>query len=205
MCNPLILCYSLCPYFQKATSNLTGQKSRWTLPLVATFTRLPPNLRPQSFHLNCKLGLQPSPSPQYDGLLDLSRPVIMSNRNRYPNTPQITEYDENNLSNIEEARLQSRNVLRNRLESVIKKFSLDYSDVSDVINFATDQVEVDNGHLRRMRHDYDIGSLGVAEAGEQYSVTDEDMQDADEPSDIEPDVSKFRGITRQTLMMLIFT
>ncbi|KAL9060418.1 MAG: hypothetical protein Q9162_000591 [Coniocarpon cinnabarinum] len=60
--------------------------------------------------------------------------------------------------NIDQARQQSRGQFRSRLEGVLQKYGKDFTGLSDVVNFETNEVEEDNGHLAGMRHEYDTGA-----------------------------------------------
>lgn len=84
-----------------------------------------------------------------------------------------------NVEDILDARQQSRDALRFRLENVIAKFSQDYSNISDVINFSTNEVEVDNGHLRHMKNDRDTGARveGIGRALGEYSPQRDDGEE----------------------------
>ncbi|KAI4206599.1 MAG: hypothetical protein LQ346_000989 [Caloplaca aetnensis] len=47
--------------------------------------------------------------------------------------------------------------LKSRFESIFAKYSKDFSDVGDVIDFQKDEIVVNNGHVRNMINETDIG------------------------------------------------
>ena len=97
-----------------------------------------------------------------------------------PHAAKRLRLEDNDLAAVQNAHERSRKHLKSRLENVIEKYSKDYSDVSDVIDIHSGQVEVNNGHLRRMRNDRDLGrryasvsQLAAAETGRRVHKDDD--------------------------------
>lgn len=57
------------------------------------------------------------------------------------------------------AREESKLRLKSKLEDVISKYSKDFTHVGDEIDMETGEIVVDNGHLKKMRHEADAGIL----------------------------------------------
>jgi len=55
------------------------------------------------------------------------------------------------------ARKRNDNLLKTRWESVFERYERDFTGVGDEIGIISGEVEVDNGHLRSMQNDKDIG------------------------------------------------
>lgn len=58
---------------------------------------------------------------------------------------------------LHERRARNDKKLKSRFESIFEKYSKDFSDVGDVIDFTNDQIVVDNGHIRNMAGEDDPG------------------------------------------------
>lgn len=70
----------------------------------------------------------------------------LSTSNAYDNIPGIKEHRRKN-----ELRLKSR------FEAIYDKYDRDFTGIGDVIDMNTGQIVIDNGHLRGMRHERDLG------------------------------------------------
>lgn len=55
------------------------------------------------------------------------------------------------------ARKRNDNLLKTRWESVFQRYERDFAGIGDEIGIISGEVEVDNGHLRSMQNDKDIG------------------------------------------------
>jgi len=64
------------------------------------------------------------------------------------------EADEN--ADLEAKRRQNEIRLRGTFEAIFEKYARDFTGIGDEVNMETGTVEVDNGHLRGMRHERDI-------------------------------------------------
>ncbi|KAL8707293.1 MAG: hypothetical protein Q9220_007654 [cf. Caloplaca sp. 1 TL-2023] len=60
---------------------------------------------------------------------------------------------------LQERRARNDRKLKSTFESIFEKYSKDFSDVGDVINFTKDEVvlDIDNGYIRNMRDEKDPG------------------------------------------------
>ena len=68
--------------------------------------------------------------------------------------PSVTPEPDAELA---QKRKQNDNMLKTRWEQVFARYEKDFSGVGDEINMVTGEVEIDNGHLRLMQDDFDIG------------------------------------------------
>ena len=64
------------------------------------------------------------------------------------------EADDN--ADLEAKRRQNEIRLRGTFEAIFEKYARDFTGIGDEVNMETGAVEVDNGHLRGMRHERDI-------------------------------------------------
>ncbi|KAI4183386.1 MAG: hypothetical protein L6R41_005416, partial [Letrouitia leprolyta] len=65
-----------------------------------------------------------------------------------------------------ERRARNDKKLKSRFESIFKKYSKDFSDVGDVIDFTNDEIVIDNGHIRNMANEKDPGEENHSSNGE---------------------------------------
>ncbi|KAF1810689.1 hypothetical protein P152DRAFT_93496 [Eremomyces bilateralis CBS 781.70] len=66
--------------------------------------------------------------------------------------------DETGTDNLEHDRRRNDHRLKSAFESIILKYSRDFSAVGDEIDLRTGQIVVDNGHLSHMRDENDVGA-----------------------------------------------
>ncbi|OAA68177.1 Centromere protein Scm3 [Niveomyces insectorum RCEF 264] len=83
---------------------------------------------------------------------------------------------------LEVSRAVADNKLKSAFERLFEKYGKDFGDTSDEINFYTDEIEVDNGH---------IASLPLA--GKQLSVDAEDGEEDGEEDEDEDEARILRG------------
>lgn len=62
-----------------------------------------------------------------------------------------------NIPGIQEQRRRNELRLKSRFEAIYDKYDRDFTGIGDVIDLNTGQIVVDNGHLRGMRHERDLG------------------------------------------------
>ena len=62
------------------------------------------------------------------------------------------------VEEIDKARKDSRGQLQSRFESIFDKYGKDFTGFSDVVDFASNEVSENNGHLSCMKDEYDLGS-----------------------------------------------
>jgi len=62
-----------------------------------------------------------------------------------------------NIPGIQEQRRRNELRLKSRFEAIYDKYDRDFTGIGDVIDMNTGQIVVDNGHLRGMRHERDLG------------------------------------------------
>lgn len=64
-------------------------------------------------------------------------------------------------ADLERARAQNDLRLKSIFEEIFKKYGKDFTDVGDEIDLSTGKIVVDNGHISRMRGEYDAGNIAL--------------------------------------------
>ena len=59
---------------------------------------------------------------------------------------------------LHEKRLRNDQKLKSRFESIFERYSKDFEGIGDIIDFSQNNIVVDNGHLRGMKGEKDLGS-----------------------------------------------
>lgn len=72
-----------------------------------------------------------------------------------PRLSTSAAYD--NVPGIAEQRRTNELRLKSRFDAIYDKYDRDFTGIGDVIDLRTGEIVVDNGHLKRMRHERDLG------------------------------------------------
>ncbi|KAF2485350.1 hypothetical protein BDY17DRAFT_293416 [Neohortaea acidophila] len=91
-----------------------------------------------------------------------NNPALKDPEDELGYNPQINNsgYDEQ----LRDDRRRNRAKLRNRFEHIFDKYGRDFDGVADEIDLSTGDIVVDNGHLKNMRHEADVGERIQSEA-----------------------------------------
>lgn len=90
-----------------------------------------------------------------------------------------SDYDA--IPDIDRVRRNNDLRLQGRWEAIFEKYDRDFSEVADVIDLRTGQIVVDNGHLRNMRNERDIGTGGSRRAVRHTTHTTVTMSESGYP------------------------
>ncbi|KAL8932729.1 MAG: hypothetical protein Q9216_006707 [Gyalolechia sp. 2 TL-2023] len=86
---------------------------------------------------------------------------------------------------LHERRVRSHKKLKSTFESIFEKYSKDFSDVGDVIDFTTNEIVVDNQHIVNMTDEKDLGAEDGWWADGRVDVSSPDTMKR-RPSDVVP-------------------
>ncbi|KZF26109.1 hypothetical protein L228DRAFT_242515 [Xylona heveae TC161] len=80
--------------------------------------------------------------------------------------------DDGEISDVEQARVRNDQRLKSAFEAIFEKYSRDFSGVGDEIDLETGEITVNNGHLRDMESEQDMGHENTQELLGQFAVED---------------------------------
>ncbi|KAI4171492.1 MAG: hypothetical protein LQ343_004230 [Gyalolechia ehrenbergii] len=83
---------------------------------------------------------------------------------------------------LHQRRVHNDKKLKSIFESIFEKYSKDFSDVGDVIDFANDEIVIDNGHIMNMVNEKDLGEE------DEWSDDEVDLSPSDVAKTRYPDV-----------------